>query len=615
MSKKTKKTNVNIGIRCFICGQQYGQKVMDMHMHSYFHHEAIEKIKGSEQLHKCWACDVSVMGLEQYKEHIATRKHKQSLFKLHGKRNKRKPLQVDYNINLTDNELKALYDLRQQDRRERKNLDKCSICLHSFPEQEWDKHMHGIVHHQAVEQMKGSEHEHKCWACEISVMGISAFKQHIDTQYHKQKLLEFIKNRKLGQNTVDYSVEFNELKDLCAQRDQQKFMQKKEKIEKWKEAKRQKTWRFIQPEITAENEHCTIPFMANEEFTADQLLPSCQFFSLWENLNDHPASIQYNLNLPIQREESLLNTNRSNWPLVKRPCLERPSENIPQEMSAQGTRPNPDGKDTDVCVNDVTPETDDGTAAEPTCAPGLVQMRMEANIPSLIATGGVCLTRKAASGNEDAVPNPPLQKHTHSKKSMLKVNRATSQSEQSMTREGMIGQEPYVDSLPPVSLLAEMFESQTSENDLEIIENVQPHTVHVKKNKSNECDTEQGETSLEHPSSFEAISCNVQKTKKKKQDVSHNLNPKTNNKISKKRKVNKLISLSLKEEELSSSLENVGEQLFQAYSTLQSAYTEVQHLLSVKQEVTSEMASLRAKRIKILQDIKNPGDLQELNTS
>ncbi len=49
--------------------------------------------------------------------------------------------------------------------------------------------------------------------------------------------------------------------------------------------------------------------------------------------------------------------------------------------------------------------------------------------------------------------------------------------------------------------------------------------------------------------------------------------------------MNTLISLSLKEEELTSSLENVGEQLFQAYSTLQSAYTEVQRLQDVKQEV------------------------------
>ncbi|KTF93479.1 hypothetical protein cypCar_00027352 [Cyprinus carpio] len=607
MSKKTKKFNVNVCKRCLLCGQQYGQKVVDFHMHSYFHHEAIEKIKGSEQLHKCWACDAPMMGLEQYKEHIATRKHKKSLFKLQGERNRRRPLQVDYNVNLTDNELKALDDLRQQEKEKRTDLEKCSICLHRFPEQEWDKHMHCYIHHQAIEEMKGSEHEHKCWACEISVMGISAFKQHIIAKSHKQKLLEFIKNRELGENTVDYSVEFNDLKDLCAQRDQQKIMKRKEKIEKWKEAKRHKTWRFIHPEITAENEHCTIPFMENEEFTTDQLPPSCQFFSLWENPNDHPAFIQHNLNLHTQREESILNTDRSNWPLVESPCLERPSESIPQEMSAHGTRPNPDGKGTDVCVNDVTPETDDGTAAEPTCAPRPIQMRMGANIPNLIATGGVCLTRKAAT----AVPNPP-----HSKKSMLDVNRATSQSEQSMTREGMTGQEPYVDSLPPVSLMAEMFESQTSENDLEIIEKVQPRTTRVKKNKSNECDTEQGETSLEHPSSFEAISCNVQKTKKKKQDVSHNQNPKTNNKISKKRKVNKLISLSLKEEELSSSLENVGEQLFQAYSTLQSAYTEVQHLLSVKQEVTSEMASLRTKRIKILQDMKNPDDQQEvLNAS
>ncbi len=56
------------------------------------------------------------MGLEQYKEHIATRKHTRNLFKLRDKRHKRKPLKVDYNIDLTDDELKALFDLRQQDR-------------------------------------------------------------------------------------------------------------------------------------------------------------------------------------------------------------------------------------------------------------------------------------------------------------------------------------------------------------------------------------------------------------------------------------------------------------------------------------------------------------------
>ncbi|XP_058612078.1 uncharacterized protein znf106b isoform X2 [Onychostoma macrolepis] len=551
MSKKTKKTNGNFGnnIRCFICGQQYGQKFIDMHMHSYLHHEAIEKIKGSEQLHKCWACNVSVMGLEQYKEHIADRNHTQNLFKLNqNKRRKRKSFKPDYNIDLTDNELESLFGLREQDgskdekSKEQKDLDKCSICFHRFPEQEWDKHMHSLIHRQTVEQLKG------------------------------------------------------------------RFMKKKERLEKWKEAKRRKTMRLIQTRSRAEHKRYTTPFMVNEEFEADQLPPSCHFMSFWENQNDYPASIQHNL--PSQRQESIVDMDRSDGPLVKRPRLERPSENIPQEMSAHGTRPNPDGKGTDVSVNDLTPETEDGAAAEPTCAPGLVQSRMEANIPNLTAAMGVCLTQKAATGNEAVVLNPPL--HTRSKKSTLKVNRAASLSEQGMTRECMSGQEPYADSLPPASALAKVFESQASENELEIVENVRPHTAHVQKNQSNECETEQGETSLEHHSSFEAISCNVQKTQKRRQDDSHDLNPETNNKISRKRKVNKLISLSLKEEELTSSLENVGEQLFQAYSTLQSAYIEVQRLLAVKQEVTSEMASLRAQRIKILQDMKNPGDQQEV---
>ncbi len=92
------------------------------------------------------------------------------------------------------------------------------------------------------------------------------------------------------------------------------------------------------------------------------------FHVLLGKSKDHPASIQHNQNLPSQRQESILDMDRSNGPLVKRPCLERPSENIPQEMSAHGTRPNPDGKGTDVCVNDVTPETEDSGAAEPTCA-------------------------------------------------------------------------------------------------------------------------------------------------------------------------------------------------------------------------------------------------------
>ncbi len=56
------------------------------------------------------------MGLEQYKEHVATRNHKHNLFKLQDERQKRKPLEADYNIDLTDNELKAHFDRILRDR-------------------------------------------------------------------------------------------------------------------------------------------------------------------------------------------------------------------------------------------------------------------------------------------------------------------------------------------------------------------------------------------------------------------------------------------------------------------------------------------------------------------
>jgi len=82
----------------------------------------------------------------------------------------------------------------------------------------------------------------------------------------------------------------------------------------------------------------------------------------------------------------------------------------------------------------------------------------------------------------------------------------------------MNGQEPHVDSLPSGSSLNETFESQTSGNDcqaVEVVENVGHQTVHVKKKKSNACDAEQGETSMEN--SFETNSFNIQKNKKKKQ--------------------------------------------------------------------------------------------------
>ncbi|XP_043410078.1 zinc finger protein 106 isoform X3 [Prionailurus bengalensis] len=68
--------------------------------------------------------------------------------------------------------------------------------------------------------------------------------------------------------------------------------------------------------------------------------------------------------------------------------------------------------------------------------------------------------------------------------------------------------------------------------------------------------------------------------------------------------VDQLLSISLREEELSKSLQCMDNNLLQARTALQTAYVEVQRLLMLKQQITMEMSALRTHRIQILQGLQ-----------
>ncbi|XP_068961939.1 zinc finger protein 106 isoform X2 [Petaurus breviceps papuanus] len=68
--------------------------------------------------------------------------------------------------------------------------------------------------------------------------------------------------------------------------------------------------------------------------------------------------------------------------------------------------------------------------------------------------------------------------------------------------------------------------------------------------------------------------------------------------------VDQLLNISLREEELSKSLQCMDNSLLQARSALQAAYVEVQRLLVLKQQITVEMSALRTHRIQILQGLQ-----------
>nr|XP_046268942.1 zinc finger protein 106 [Scatophagus argus]XP_046268943.1 zinc finger protein 106 [Scatophagus argus] len=68
--------------------------------------------------------------------------------------------------------------------------------------------------------------------------------------------------------------------------------------------------------------------------------------------------------------------------------------------------------------------------------------------------------------------------------------------------------------------------------------------------------------------------------------------------------IDQLLAVSLREEELSRSLQTVDTSLIQARAALQAAYMEVQRLMVVKEQVTGEMSTLRNKRIELLKGMQ-----------
>ncbi|XP_070776356.1 zinc finger protein 106 [Enoplosus armatus] len=73
--------------------------------------------------------------------------------------------------------------------------------------------------------------------------------------------------------------------------------------------------------------------------------------------------------------------------------------------------------------------------------------------------------------------------------------------------------------------------------------------------------------------------------------------------------IDQLLAVSLREEELSRSLQTVDTSLIQARAALEAAYMEVQRLMVVKQQMTGEMSTLRNKRIELLKGMQ--GSMEE----
>nr|XP_055041322.1 uncharacterized protein znf106b isoform X2 [Misgurnus anguillicaudatus] len=549
--KKKWMTNLDVLTKCSICSQSFKEQFLDRHMHSYVHHKAIDRVMGSEQMHRCWACG-SVMNLQRYKKHISTAGHRNNLTKLEQKRHRKEKLTVDYcntevHVKLKKNKTKK--------KKNKRILQKCFICCHGFCPEDLDQHMHDFVHRQAIEKLKGSEQVHKCWACDTSVVGVKEYKKHSETPHHKYKMS--LLNRKTDdeKRCIDYGVELDdELKALCAQRDQQIQLNKINRSKRRAEAKKALAMQKAQQDKSLQN--CQLknkriclpmPAMASEDFTSDDLPLSCFLFNSsgeqQNNLLSRPSK------KGLKRKQSIfINDYNLNCPLVKRPCP--PSEIPPQDKSASVSHPTPDGE----VAAESTSDNQPGTSAEAMCASHLVQ-RDDCHISEMIRVirrstdnRGVTVDSKVKiqmctkevvgqqpkSKREELIKKPKKRTKKRTKKHITindrcepcyndaafmlgsikpnQINRkrkAKFQQVQCMPKAKNKRREVSLSSAASLTVTIGRLNSQTSATPNENVE--------LRGNN-----TEQAETSLENLKSCQTISDNLQEPTRTELDISNN---------------------------------------------------------------------------------------------
>ncbi|XP_040919941.1 zinc finger protein 106 isoform X2 [Toxotes jaculatrix] len=77
---------------CILCRKDYSKKEEQEHFHSMRHHRQLKKVLGKNSFHDCQACKASSMSLKEYAEHISSAQHEAELTKLKSK--KIKPLSL-----------------------------------------------------------------------------------------------------------------------------------------------------------------------------------------------------------------------------------------------------------------------------------------------------------------------------------------------------------------------------------------------------------------------------------------------------------------------------------------------------------------------------------------
>ncbi|KAL4656170.1 zinc finger protein 106 isoform X1 [Arapaima gigas] len=126
---------------------------------------------------------------------------------------------------------------------------KCILCdIVYSSRQEMDEHMRSMLHHRELENLKGRDCGHKCWACGVSVVGLTEYASHISSPVHKQRVEAQQLQRAAGDPEEEYFdtelVRLIEKRKETIRKEEEAAKKAKEESERQKQ--QQEKQRFLQ---------------------------------------------------------------------------------------------------------------------------------------------------------------------------------------------------------------------------------------------------------------------------------------------------------------------------------------------------------------------------------
>ncbi|XP_028858145.1 zinc finger protein 106 isoform X2 [Denticeps clupeoides] len=511
---------------------------------------------------------------------------------------------------------------------------KCILCHHVYKNKEVIDHMHGLAHQYAFKNIPEWKNPYQCVACSMSFVTYEDYRVHARTARHKDSLL-LLKRHDQGDQQQKYIS--LELIQACQKRDS---LQKQKKFQKFEQKKNEKIAKQLGKKRklnTANGQTCGVgklPSLLTLQASGTQPLDGHEgtwsqatpFVGRDASVNvssdgsfHFSCALQVHSNVgipsdaPERHDVSQHVLQTSSPPAIQTKPHFRTS--APDKKMSTVNIEQPEGRvlqksraalEKNTTVQDLL-KRQRGTKSEP----NLTTARRVRSINSSQNVEGL--------GVKERMLKPTLQKLISSTSAERKVNWKELYQEYHQRRLKDMGKArfgiemvnqagplldlPSVDEAqdqaeppPPSSLsYAGPYEQHPVESCMEYKDLQTAQRVSIKTEQSTWADWErsEAETTVKQNVRMETPSFEPQDISRKK-------------KLPRMEKggVDELLAVSMREEELSSTLDNVDSSLFQAQSTLQAAYMDVQRLLLAKEEMTAQINEFRAQRIKILKELQ-----------